>query len=322
MGFSSDIFSQHLFTSDLDFEPLAQQLWDYQRSQNPVIQTFCQQLGSTERTWIPIEFFKAFALKTGGDWEASYVFESSGTTGQTPSRHYVKDIQLYETALLKGFTHFFPQQSYRILALLPSYLERGNSSLVHMVKTWIDHFGLPGSGFYLYNFEELQQAIGEGGDAGEPMILIGVSFALLDFAEQYPQTLPPNTWVIETGGMKGRRAELTRTTLHERLCAGLGADNICSEYGMTELLSQAYAMEGGRFHTPPWMRIDIRDLHLPDLPRPQGSTGRICITDLANMHSCAFIATDDLGRQYPDGSIEVLGRVDNSELRGCNLMYD
>ena len=248
-------------------------------------------------------------------------FESSGTTGQTPSRHHVRDIQVYEMALLKGFTHFFPQQPYRILALLPSYLERGTSSLVHMVKTWMDHFGLAGSGFYLYNFEALEQAIGEAGDAGETILLIGVSFALLDFAEQYPQHLSTGSIVMETGGMKGRREELTRHELHERLSKGLGITNICSEYGMTELLSQAYAVKNGRFFTPPWMRIDIRDLHLSSLPRPIGSTGRICITDLANIHSCAFIETDDLGRQHLDGSIEVLGRVDHSELRGCNLMY-
>ena len=297
-------------------------LWEYQLSQNTRLASFASHLGQPGPYCFPIELFKAFPVKTGGDWEPSQVFHSSGTTGQIPSRHFVKDIRWYEQVVLAGFNQFFPPKSYRILALLPSYLERDNSSLVYMVKTWMDHFGLPGSGFYLYNFDALEQAIAEGNDAGEPILLIGVAFALLDFAAQTQVSLRKDALVIETGGMKGKGEELTRKELHERMREGLGVSRIVSEYGMTELMSQAYALEEGRFVCPPWMQVQIVDVNLPTRKLAHGHRGRLGIIDLANVDSCAFILTDDLGIMHEDETFEVLGRIDKAELRGCNLLYE
>lgn len=310
-------FRRRIFEPGLDFETSADELWAWQLEHNAVMQQYCALLGNTKRRFIPISFFRDRRM-TCGEWEGGQVFESSGTTGQLPSRHFVRDLSLYEQSALEGYRHFWGEEARCILALLPSYLERGNSSLVYMVKTWMDRFGLPGSGFYLYNFEALAEQIA---GSREPLLLIGVSFALLDFAEQYPTTLPPGSVVMETGGMKGRREELIREELHTRLRKGLGVPHIASEYGMTELLSQAYALQEGRFRCPPWMRVFISDPHLSRLPAPEGATGRINFIDLANLHSCAFISTDDLGRNLPDGSFEVLGRMDGAMLRGCSLMY-
>lgn len=315
-------YKEALLNNKLERETLSQQLWEYQLSHNARLASFASPLDLEGPFFFPIEFFKAFSLKTGGDWQAEQVFHSSGTTGQVPSRHFVKKIDWYEQVVLAGFYQFFPQQSYRILALLPSYLERDNSSLVYMVKTWMDHFGLPGSGFYLYNFDALEQAIGEGNDADEPILLIGVAFALLDFAKQSDVSLKKDAWVIETGGMKGRGEELTRPELHRRLCEGLGVQRVVSEYGMTELMSQAYAIEQGRFRSPPWMQVYIVDVNLPTRRLENGHRGRIGIVDLANIDSCGFILTDDLGIMHEDGTFEVLGRVDMAELRGCNLLYE
>lgn len=270
---------------------------------------------------MPIAFFKQFEMRTAAPWPVEAVFESSGTTGSTPSRHLLRDRSLYEENTLLGFRHFFPEKKYRILALLPHYLERGSSSLVHMVKVWMERLGLPESGFFLHDFEKLRQSLLEAKAAGEPILLMGVAYALLDFAEQYPLTLPPDSIVIETGGMKGRREELVRDELHRRLQKGLGLEQIRSEYGMTELMSQAYTVAQGRFRPAPTLRVRISDVHLDRLDQPAGVTGRIHLIDLANLHSCAFIATDDLGRWYPDGTFEVLGRIDTAELRGCSLMY-
>ena len=315
-------YKNTLLRGTQSFVALEKELWAYQVQENPVMREFCGYLDLSHPVPIPIAFFKDFDLQTGGPWEAEQVFHSSGTTGQVPSRHLVRDLQWYRQVVLAGFSYFFPAGDYRILALLPSYLERGNSSLVYMVKTWMDHFGLPGSGFYLDNFDALEQAIVEGQDAQEDILLIGVSFALLDFAEKASLALGPKTRVIETGGMKGRRAELLRSELHIRLKEGLGASHIHSEYGMTELMSQAYALESGRFQCPPWMHINIVDINLPFRTLLPGHTGRIAITDLANVHSCAFILTDDLGIKQEDGSFEVLGRIEGAEIRGCNLMYE
>lgn len=321
MNFSSESFIQRIFDGKTDFESLANELWLYQRAENPIMRRYLELLGSDEMTYIPISFFKDYSLKTGGDWPSVATFESSGTTGQIPSRHHVRDMSIYQQVALKGFFHFFERKKYRILALLPSYLERENSSLVQMVKLWMDEFGLPGSGFYLYNFEALSQTIHEAADAGEPVLLIGVAFALLDFAEQNEIPLPPDSIVLETGGMKGRKKEIIREELHGMLNKGLGINQIGSEYGMTELMSQMYATGGGRFFPPPWAKVVISDIHLPSLPKPIGQTGRINLIDLGNVDSCAFISTDDIGRMYPDGSFEVLGRLDYSEMRGCSLMY-
>lgn len=315
-------YKESLLSDKLDWKQHSLSLWEYQLAHNPKLANFASYLDQQGPYCFPIELFKAFSIQTGGNWEPSLVFHSSGTTGQIPSRHFVKDRQWYEQVVLSGFHQFFPRQSYRILALLPSYLERDNSSLVYMVKTWMDHFGLPGSGFYLYNFEALEQAIAEGNDAGEPILLIGVAFALLDFAAQTQVTLPEDALVIETGGMKGRGEELTRGELHTRISEGLGVTRIVSEYGMTELMSQAYALEEGRFVCPPWMQVQIVDVNLPTRTLEYGHRGRIGIMDLANIDSCGFILTDDLGIMYEDGTFEVLGRIDVAELRGCNLLYE
>jgi hypothetical protein len=301
-------------------EALTQQLWDHQVHTNAVMGDFAHRLGRRSPFSMPIEFFKHFAMQSGA-WEAEAIFESSGTTGQTPSRHHVRDLSLYRQNVLFGFRHHFPAQRYRILALLPSYLARGHSSLVYMVQTWMDAFGTAGSGFFLHDFDALREAIATGAAQGERLLLIGVAFALLDFVEESPLTLPPDSLVIETGGMKGRREELTREALHVRLRAGLGLRQIHSEYGMTELMSQAYTEASGRFRAAPTLQAWVSDLHHDGLPMPLGQTGRLHLIDLANLHSCGFIATDDLGRLHPDGSFEVLGRIDQAELRGCSLMY-
>lgn len=307
-----------IFSSDLSFEQKAHQVWEYQYNQNPTLRKYCDLLQTDSLTFMPVSFFKDFEVKTG-KWKEEAIFESSGTTGQIPSRHYIKDLALYKKLSIEGFNHFFPEKKYKILALLPSYLERENASLVKMVTDWIETFGSPGSGFYLRNFEEMEKAILES--EGEDLLLIGVAFALLDFSEFLSVSLPKSAIVMETGGMKGRKEELIRQDLHERLCRNSGIDTIISEYGMTELMSQAYAMREGRFRTPPWMKVIITDVHLPDKVTPFGQAGRINIIDLGNVHSCAFIATDDVGIAYEEGSFEVLGRIENSELRGCSLMY-
>jgi phenylacetate-coenzyme A ligase PaaK-like adenylate-forming protein len=317
-----DLAAYHaqLMQRPLPFESLMQALWRYQLATNPVMADFAQGLGRSEPFSMPIAFFKHFAMQCG-QWQAATTFESSGTTGQTPSRHLVRDLELYRRNVLRGFAEFFPAQPYRILALLPSYLERGHSSLVYMVQTWMDRFGTAGSGFFLHDFAALRAAIAEGQAQGERILLIGVAFALLDFAEDRPIALPAESIVIETGGMKGRREELTREALHTRLKAGLGISHVHSEYGMTELMSQAYTVANGRFRPASTLRVWVSDLHLDRLVMPVGQTGRLHLIDLANVHSCAFIATDDLGRQHEDGTFEVLGRIDQAEMRGCSLMY-
>ncbi|MEM7368854.1 MAG: acyl transferase [Bacteroidota bacterium] len=310
----------YLLEGEDSFSKKEEILWAYQSQYNPIIRQFCETIGSDLPQSIPIEFFKHKALKTG-EWEAQTIFESSGTTTQQPSRHLVRDLELYEQTTLKGFDTFYHRQPYRILALLPSYLERGNSSLVHMVKTWIETFGLPGSGFFLHNFDALRQQLHEAMEAGERILLIGVAFALLDFAEEQAFPLPGDSLVIETGGMKGRKEEIVREELHTRLKVSFAVPQIYSEYGMTELMSQAYTGAHGRFLPAPTLRVYISDIHLNRLIQPVGVAGRIHLVDLANVHSCAFIATDDLGRMYADGSFEVLGRLDMAEMRGCSLMY-
>lgn len=314
-------FVARMFEGQTPFEDLEIELWAYQYRNNPILREFTDGIEAKGPVSLPISFYKHFPVRISDNWPPERVFESSGTTGQTPSRHYVRDLSIYHRSALQGFRQFFPRQDYRIFALLPSYLERCNSSLVHMVKLWMDTFGLPGSGFYLYNFRELQQGLYEAMEAREPILLIGVAYALLDFVEQFPMSLAPESIVIETGGMKGRKEEIIREELHERLREGLGLEHIHSEYGMTELLSQAYLLQDGRFHSPPWMRVFTSDIHLDSLLQPPGISGRLHIVDLANIHSCAFIATEDIGRVYEDGTFDVLGRLDNSDLRGCSLMY-
>ena len=310
-----------IFSANIDFEEVAATVWDYQLAHNPVMQAFCAALGNHEQTFIPIRFFKDFEMRCGSDWQPQAVFKSSGTTGQQSSQHLVKDLKVYDQALMQGFEQFYGKAERAVFALLPNYLERGDSSLVYMVKRWIEQFGLPGSGFYLYNFDALRQALSEAMDRREPILLIGVSYALLDFLEAHAIQLPKDAIVMETGGMKGRGAELTRPQLHAAISAGFGLDEIHSEYGMTELLSQGYQRGKQGFQFPAWAKVVLTDVYNP-MKRLEGAgTGRINVIDLANVHSCSFIATDDVGRIDAHAGLEVIGRLDNAALRGCNLLY-
>ena len=273
--------------------------------------------------FLPIEFFKTERVVCGSA-EPQVTFTSSGTTGAETSRHHVIDVSLYEEAFTRGFEHFYGSvKGYCILALLPGYLERQGSSLVYMVESLVRQSGHPQSGFYLHNHAELVKTLCALREANQPTILIGVTFALLDLVEGWGGGVLPQ-WgsltVMETGGMKGRRQELPREELHRRLCAAFGVEAIHSEYGMTELLSQAYSAGRGKFCAPPWMRIALRDLHNPFAPAGTGATGGVNVIDLANRHSCAFIETQDLGRAAPDGSVEILGRIDKSQARGCSML--
>jgi phenylacetate-coenzyme A ligase PaaK-like adenylate-forming protein len=247
-------------------------------------------------------------------------FTSSGTTGMITSKHLVTDITLYEESYRKGFSEFYGNiEDYVVLALLPSYLEREGSSLIYMVKDLIELSNHPESGFYLHNHDELIAKLIALDEAGQNVILIGVTFALLDLIEKHKFQLQ-HTIIMETGGMKGKRKEMIREELHEQLCKGFGVSAIHSEYGMTELLSQAYSLGNGVFECPSWIQILIRDTEDALTYIQDGKTGGINVIDLANINSCSFIATQDLGKKNPNNSFEVLGRFDNSDIRGCNLM--
>ncbi|MEA3480083.1 MAG: acyl transferase [Bacteroidota bacterium] len=302
------------------------EIFHLQYRHNPVYRNYVNQLGiklssihaPEQIPFLPIEFYKS----QGVIWEnqePELVFESSGTSGSIPSKHFVADANLYKQSFTRCFELVFgdPRQ-YCILALLPSYLERGNSSLVYMLNELIQMTGDSDSGFFLDQFNVLVQTL-EKVYPEKKIILIGVTFALLDLVESQKLDFP-DLIVMETGGMKGRRVELIREDLHEVLCKGFGVQQIHSEYGMTELLSQAYSRVDGRFSTAPWMQVMVRDLHDPLSYLPIGKTGPLNIIDLANLYSCSFIATQDLGRINPDGTFEVLGRVDDSDVRGCNLL--
>jgi hypothetical protein len=273
----------------------------------------------TDIPFLPISFFKTHKVVSGHVAQPALVFESSRTTGDVPSRHFVKDEALYEAALLDGFRQFYGDvKDYVILALLPSYLERGNASLVHMAKVLMAHSGHAENGFYLDEWDQLAAVLQQLEARGQKALLLGVTFALLDFAAAKPMHLQ-HTLVMETGGMKGRRAEWTRAQVHEYLQQQWQVRAVHSEYGMTELLSQAYAVKGGVFECAHTMRVVVRDINDPLDVRAWGS-GCINVIDLANVHSCAFIATEDVGKINPDGRFEISGRMDHAALRGCNLM--
>ncbi|MBA4744969.1 MAG: acyl transferase [Muricauda sp.] len=310
-----------------EFEKVALDIFKFQYENNKVYRDFCIHLkkspknvsSSSEIPFLPISFFKTHRI-VSTQKEPQTIFTSSGTTQSTTSKHLVPDIKLYEESFLEAFELFYGKpEKFCILALLPSYLEREGSSLIYMINSLVEKSEHPSSGFYLHNLEELHQKLQELEQKGTKTLLIGVSFALLDLAEQFPTTLK-NTIVMETGGMKGRRKELIREELHYILKKGLGVDKIHSEYGMTELLSQGYSKGNGIFQTPPWMKIITRDTEDPLTIQPNGKTGGINVIDLANIYSCSFIATQDLGKTRPNGTFEVLGRFDNSDIRGCNLM--
>ena len=269
--------------------------------------------------FLPVELFKSHKIILKGH-DARLIFESSGTTGIRPGRHYVAYPEIYDNCLLKAFEYFYGSPSdYTILALLPSYLERSSSSLVYMVNQLIKRTGDNESGFYLYDYDKLLKNLILLKRKEKKVLLIGVSFALLELAEKYSPDLSGIT-VMETGGMKGRRAEITREELHNTLKTKLNLDNIHSEYGMTELLSQAYSASAGIYQSPPWMKIMIRDPYDPMNTLKEGQAGAVNIIDLANMYSCSFIATSDLGRIIPGKGFEISGRMDNSDIRGCNLL--
>jgi phenylacetate-coenzyme A ligase PaaK-like adenylate-forming protein len=311
-----------------DFETRALAVFRHQAESNRVYGEFVRLLGRdiasvkslTDIPFLPVVLFRKEKVVTG-EWEAEAIFSSSGTTGNLTSRHYVRSLDLYRMSFMAGFEHFYGDiKECIILALLPSYLERDGSSLVYMADRLIAASGNELSGFYLHNYAELVEALAKAKLSGKRVILLGVTYALLHLAERYAPDLSGMT-VMETGGMKGMRREMVREELHEILNSAFGTTRIDSEYGMTELLSQAYSKGHGRFQTPPWMRVfagDINDpLSVSDSP---GSTGTINIIDLANIWSCSFLATSDLGRLYGDGAFEITGRYDNSDIRGCNLL--
>jgi len=309
-----------------NFESTALEVFRFQYEQNPFYAEYAKAIGKTpecvhsvtEIPFLPIRFFKSTSIKTTA-FEPQAIFESSGTTGSVNSRHYVKDLKIYEESFTKTFHKFYGSiKDWCILGLLPSYLERDNSSLVYMVKQLIEVSGKSDSGFYLNDFEKLSNVLKRQEQVGQKTLLIGVTFALLDFAEQFAQPLK-HTIIIETGGMKGRREEMIREEVHAELKKAFGLSKIHSEYGMTELLSQAYSVGDGIFQSPEWMRILIRDEEDPFQIKNAGS-GVVNVIDLANIYSCSFIATDDAGRLYEDGSFEILGRIDGSDIRGCSLM--
>ncbi|PID89644.1 MAG: acyl transferase [Bacteroidia bacterium] len=269
--------------------------------------------------FLPIEFFKTQKILFPNKKEQK-IFTSSGTSGMQTSKHYVADLQLYEKSFFGSFRHFYGNpQDYCILALLPSYLERTGSSLIYMMRSLIKQSAHRKGGFYLYDTEKLAELLTQLAANKSKVLLLGVSFALLDLAEKHKMYLP-QTIVMETGGMKGKRKELIREELHDFLMQRLGVNAIHSEYGMTELLSQAYSKSSGLFASPPWMKILIRDVYDPFSYAEARKTGGVNVIDLANLYSCSFIETKDLGRIYPDGKFEILGRFDNSDIRGCNLL--
>ena len=312
--------------SDTDFESLALEIFKFQFKNNRIYNSFCNHLSINEAKvnnlqdipFLPISFFKSKQVLATTD-KIDTVFTSSGTTGDLTSQHFVTDISIYEKSYLKAFDLFYGSlEDYCILALLPSYLEREGSSLIYMTQDFIKKSNHSKSGFYLNDTNKLIETLTELERKQTKTLLIGVSFALLDLAESHSFDLK-NTVVMETGGMKGRRKELIRLELHQILQTSFGISRVHSEYGMTELLSQAYATANGIFHCPPWMRVFTRELNDP-LQLVEGKTGGVSIIDLANLYSCSFIATQDLGRKISSHSFEILGRFDHSDLRGCNLM--
>lgn len=313
--------------SERAFTEYALDTFRYQAANVPVYREFIHALKIDPRTiarlvdipFLPVSFFRSHLVATGTPSGETLLFESSTTTGQTPSRHYVMQPEWYHESLMLGFEAAYGDPAgYAIVALLPSYLERQHASLVYMVQYLIQKSGHPANAFFLYNHEQLRDRLVVLESEKQPTLLIGVTFALLDFATAYPMQLT-HTYVMETGGMKGRRVEWTRSQVHDWLKHRLGVAQVHSEYGMTEMLSQAYAPADGIFYCSPTMKVFVRDAQDP-LTTCEAGSGMLQIIDLANRYSCSFIASEDVGRVYPDGRFEVLGRADFSALRGCSLM--
>lgn len=314
-------------SSPSEFNALALETFRFQYSNNSVYRQFCDLLGKDPEKidtvekipFLPIEFFKTHSVLSSTK-PSEITFTSSGTTGQQTSKHLVSDLSVYEESFREGFREFYENvEDYAVLALLPSYLEREGSSLIYMVDDLIKRSNNPHSGFYLHDLNALKEKLNLLERQGQKTLLIGVSFALLDLAESFNFKLK-NTIVMETGGMKGRRKEMIRAELHAVLKKAFGVETIHSEYGMTELLSQAYSAGNGVFECPPWMKILIRDPEDAMSLLPSGKSGGINVIDLANINSCSFIATQDLGKDLGAGKTTILGRFDNSDIRGCNLL--
>lgn len=311
------------------FRQYALEIFRRQSRELPVYREFLQALNchpadvtSLEQIpFLPVEFFKSRTILLEGK-QPQAVFTSSGTQGQTTSSHPVADLQLYEESFMSAFRKFYGDpEEYCLLALLPSYLEREGSSLVYMAEKLVVATRNPESGFYLHQYEALAEKLKMLKAAKQKTILLGVTYALLDLAASFPVDFP-ELIIMETGGMKGRRKEMVREEVHKVLCQAFGIQAVHSEYGMTELLSQAYSKGQGIFEAPPWMKVLIRDIHDPFLLLPPGRTGCINIIDLANANSCSFLATGDLGKCHDDGTFEIAGRFDQAEIRGCNLMVE
>jgi len=313
--------------NDRNFEDIALGLFKFQLENNAIYRDFVNRVRREQATaleeipFLPISFFKTHDIRTG-TWIPEVTFTSSGTTGRATSRHQVKSSVGYLEHAERIFRHFFgPLENYHVMALLPSYLEREGSSLVAMADYFIRKSKSVYSGFYLNHNDTLAAKLQELKRSDKKVVLLGVTFALLDMAETYALDLS-HCLIMETGGMKGKRPERTRDEVHRFICSRFNVPSVLSEYGMTELLSQAYSFGRGRFHTPPAMKVLIRDISDPFDREPVGQTGAINIIDLANIYSCAFIETQDLGKIHQDGSFEVLGRMDNSDIRGCNLLVE
>jgi phenylacetate-coenzyme A ligase PaaK-like adenylate-forming protein len=315
--------------SEKDFKEIALQIFQYQAIHNPIYSEFLKHLNIDisdvneikEIPFLPINFFKEHKIVTGTA-EIECIFSSSGTTASAQSKHFVSDVKVYEESYTKAFQQFYGNiEEICILALLPNYLERDGSSLIYMVNDLIEKSANPQSGFFLYNTNQLFDILNQCKSSNQKTVLIGVTYALLDFVEKH-QIHFPELMVMETGGMKGKRKEIIREDLHQTLQIGFGVSSIQSEYGMTELLSQAYSKGEGIFNCPPWMKVLIRDTNDPLTLVENGKTGGINVIDLANLNSCSFIATQDLGKTHSQNTFEVLGRFDNSDIRGCNLLVE
>jgi phenylacetate-coenzyme A ligase PaaK-like adenylate-forming protein len=313
--------------TETEFNEIAIDIFRYQATNNPVYKQYIDILkvdqsqikSYREIPFLPIQFFKSQDIITDGK-SPEITFSSSGTTGMITSQHLVADVNLYIESFRKAFELFYGNvEDMAIVALLPSYLERSGSSLIYMVDDLIKRSNNYESGYFLYNHQDLFNTLSSLRDKGKKTVLFGVTYALLDFVENFNIDFP-ELIVMETGGMKGKRKEMIREELHKILCEGFHVESIHSEYGMTELLSQGYSKGNGLFHTPPWMKILIRDTNDPLSLLDNKKTGAINVIDLANYYSCSFIATQDLGKFHHDGSFEILGRFDNSDIRGCNLL--
>ncbi len=315
--------------SEKEFENICLEIFNYQFENNEVYKSFCKLLGKNPKNvassiqipFLPISFFKTNQIISTKK-KAKKIFTSSGTTNAVKSKHYVADLKLYETSILKTFKLFYGDpKNYAIIGLLPNYMENKNSSLIYMVNFLMKKSNNSFNKFYLNNYSKLKETLLKLEKNKKKIILFGVSYALLDFVKSYPLKLKYAT-IIETGGMKGKRKELIKRELHEKLKNGFGVSSINSEYGMTELMSQAYSLNDEKFKFPPWMKIYIRESEDPMTIKTNFKSGGVNVIDLANYNSCSFIATDDLGKIDKNGDFEILGRLDNSDQRGCSLLLE